>query len=85
MIIAVNGKELDTADVLLEMIEDSSVGDTLELTLFRIESAGGKYSTSEFKVKATLVEETNENVEETTTRGVYGNSDYYGYGFDFGF
>ncbi|MBQ8027329.1 MAG: trypsin-like peptidase domain-containing protein [Clostridia bacterium] len=84
MITAVNGKDLDTADVLLETIEDSSVGDVIELTLFRIETVGGKYSTSEFKVKATLIEETNySGAEETTTHGVYGNDE--GFGYDFGF
>ncbi len=84
MITAVNGKKLDTADVLLETIEKSKVGDVLELSIFRIETTGGKYSTSEFKVKAKLVEEKNTpKEEETTTRGVYGNDG--GYGFDFGF
>ncbi len=85
MITAVNGKKLDTADVLLEIIEDSSVGDELELSLFRIESVGGKYSTNEFKVKIKLIEEKNTgSAEETTTHGVYGN-DGYDFGFDFGF
>lgn len=84
MIIAVNGKDLDTPDVLLELIEDSSVGDTIELTLFRIETVGGRYSTSEFKVKVKLIEDNNTPVqEETTTRGVYGNDG--GFSFDFGF
>ncbi len=83
MIIAVNGKELDTPDVLLELIEESSVGDVIELTLFRIDSTGGKYNTSEFKVKVKLVEDNNSRPEETTTRGVYGNED--GFSFDFGF
>ncbi len=85
MITAVNGKKLDTADVLLETIEDSSVGDELELSIFRIESVGGKYSTNEFTVKVKLIEEKNTGyVEETTTHGVYGN-DGYDFGFDFGF
>lgn len=83
MITAVNGKELDTADVLLEKIEQSKVGDVLELSIFRIETNGGRYSTSEFKVKVALIEETNKKEAETTTRGVYGNEG--GYGFDFGF
>lgn len=86
MITAVNGKDLDTADVLLEIIEKSSVGDELELSLFRIERTGGRYATSEFKVKVKLIEEKNTGKEETTTHGVYGNDDYgYGFDFDFGF
>ncbi len=89
MIISVNGKDLDKADVLLEMIEDSSVGDVLTLELFRITTSGGRYHTEELTVKAKLVEENNTKVEETTTAGVYGNDDYgfggYDFGFDFGF
>ncbi len=85
MITAVNGKELDTADVLLEKIEKSKVGDVLELSIFRIESTGGRYSTSEFKVKVALIEETNKKEVETTTRGVYGNEGNYGFDFGFGF
>ncbi len=85
MITAVNGKELDTADVLLEKIEQSKVGDVLELSVFRIENTGGRYSTSEFKVKVALIEETNKKEVETTTRGVYGNDGNYGFDFGFGF
>lgn len=86
MITAVNGKDLDTADVLLEVIEKSSVGDELELSLFRIERSGGRYVTSDFKVKVKLIEEKNTGKEETTTHGVYGSDDYgYGFDFDFGF
>lgn len=88
MIIAVNGKNLDKPDVLLETIEDSSVGDVLTLKLFRITTSGGRYQTKELEVKATLIEETNSKAEETTTAGVYGNDNYnygYNYGFDFGF
>ncbi len=89
MIISVNGKDLDKADVLLETIEDSSVGDVLTLKLFRITTTGGRYHTEELTVKAKLIEENNTKVEETTTAGVYGNEDYgfggYDFGFDFGF
>ncbi len=80
MIISVNGKDLDKADVLLEAIEDSSVGDVLTLELFRITSSGGRYQTSEFEVKATLIEENNTVKEEPTTAGVYGNDSYGNYG-----
>lgn len=76
MIISVNGKDLDKADVLLETIEDSSVGDVLTLKLFRITSSGGRYQTSEFEVKATLIEEKNVAKEEVTTAGVYENDNY---------
>ena len=89
MIISVNDKDLDKADVLLEIIEDSSVGDVLTLELFRITTSGGRYHTEELTVKAKLIEENNTTVEETTTAGVYGNDGYgyggYDFGFDFGF
>lgn len=93
MIISVNGKDLDKPDVLLEIIEDSSVGDVLTLELFRISSSGGRYQTETLTVKAKLIEETNVKIEETTTAGVYSNEGYgnYGsyfddfFGFDFGF
>lgn len=74
MITAVNGKKLDKADVLLEEIENSKVGDKLKLKLFRITLVNGKYQTSELEVEATLIEETNEKTEEQTTQGVYGNN-----------
>ncbi len=57
MITAVNGRNLDTPDVLLELIEQSAVGDELELSIFRIESVGGRYTTEEFTVKVKLIEE----------------------------
>lgn len=85
MIISVNGKDLDKPDVLLEIIEDSSVGDVLTLKLFRITTSGGRYNTEELTVKAKLIEENNTKVEETTTAGVYGNEDYGFGGYDFGF
>lgn len=58
MITAVNGKNLDTPDVLLETIENSKVGDKLELKIFRINS---DYSTEEFTVKVKLIEENSRN------------------------
>ncbi len=54
MIIAVDGKELTTADVLLERIDKGKVGDTMTLTLCRVNS---NYSISKFDVTITLVED----------------------------
>ena len=69
LIIAVNGKNLDTASVLLEIIDKGKVGDTLTLTLCRVNSS---YQITEFKVKVRLVEDkgttsSNSSVTETTT------------------
>lgn len=54
MIIAVNGKELTTADVLLELIDKGKVGDTMTLTLCRVNS---NYTVNKFDVTITLVED----------------------------
>lgn len=78
MIIAVNGEELTTADVLLEKIEECKVGDKLTLTLCRVNS---NYTTETFDVEATLVEDKSGSVaEETTTAVQYVNPfDFFGY------
>ena len=71
MITAVNGKKMDKADVLLETIANSKVGDTLTLSIFRIQVQGGRYATSTFDVKVKLIEETNnQSDEEETTRAL---------------
>lgn len=86
MIIAVNGKPLDDASLLSEIIEESDVGDKLTLTLVRIYD---DYSSEEIEVVATLVEDRGDTVikeeEETTNRYPYsgnGNEDYYGSFFE---
>ncbi len=76
MIIAVNGKELTTADVLLELIDKGSVGDKLTLTLCRVNS---DYSLDEFDVDVTLVED--KGTTETTTTQPYIDPFDYFYGF----
>lgn len=68
LIIAVNGKNLDTASVLLEIIDNAKVGDKLKLKLCRVSS---NYQLSEFEVEVTLVEDKGNGVvtatEEPTT------------------
>lgn len=76
MIIAVNGKKLTTADVLLELIDKGSVGDKLTLTLCRVNS---DYSLDEFDVDVTLVED--KGTTETTTTQPYIDPFDYFYGF----
>ncbi len=63
MIIAVNGKELTTADVLLELIDNGKVGDTMTLTLCRVNS---NYTISKFDVSITLVEDKGGSKVEAT-------------------
>ena len=59
IITAVNGKDLETTDILLEAIENAKVGDTLELTVCKI----GRSSTitKTFNVKVKLVEDKGQN------------------------
>ena len=63
MIIAVNGRELTTADVLLELIDKGKVGDTMTLTLCRVNS---NYSVDKFDVTITLVEDRSGSMVEET-------------------
>ena len=70
LIVAVNGKDLDTASVLLEVIDKGSVGDTLTLKLIRVNQ---EWQTSELTVKVKLVEDkgitlpSTQDQTETTT------------------
>lgn len=79
MITAVNGKHLDTPDVLLEAIDKASVGDTMELSLFRITATGGRYETSEFKIKVKLVEEKNDGADEPETTTMFDINKFFGF------
>ncbi|MEG1834614.1 MAG: trypsin-like peptidase domain-containing protein [Oscillospiraceae bacterium] len=66
LIIKVNGKELESASELPELIEKSKVGDVLTLTLCRVDN---KYNTTEFEVKAALIEDKGTTtIGETTTQ-----------------
>ncbi|MBQ3137790.1 MAG: trypsin-like peptidase domain-containing protein [Clostridia bacterium] len=75
LIIGVNGKDMKDSSVLLDLIETGAVGDTLTLTLCRIESR--TYKTSTFDVTITLVEDKGSSAEEETTTEVYGDGGYY--------
>ena len=82
MIIAVNGEDLDKADVLLEKIDSGKAGDKLKLTIGRINN---DYTVQKFDVEVTLVEDKGSATpeEETTQPNLYPfGSD--GFGFNFG-
>ena len=68
MIIAVDGKPLTTADVLLERIDNGKVGDKMTLTLCRVKS---DYTIEEFDVEVTLVEDRGGSEPVTTTQAYY--------------
>lgn len=76
MIIKVNGKDMETQDVLLDTIEDSKVGDEITLTICRVDS---NYNISTFDVDVKLVEDSNVSEPEQET-----NNNNYGFGFPFG-
>jgi serine protease Do len=78
LIIAVNGKDMDDSSVLLDLIDTGAVGDTLTLTLCRIEQR--TYKTTTFDVTITLVEDKGDAQEEepTTTAPSYNGDYYYG-------
>ena len=77
MITAVNGKDLTTADVLLELIDNGKVGDKLTLTICRVSS---NYEIETFDVEATLVEDRGDSVQTTTQRVIDPFEYFYGNG-----
>ncbi len=82
IITAVNGKKLDTTDVLLEQIEKAKVGDQLTLTVCRLSNSGNISKTFTAKVK--LVEDKGDNIipqEEPTTEAMDPFSYFEGFGY----
>lgn len=81
LIVAVNGEDMDDSSVLLDLIETGAVGDTLTLTLCRIESR--TYKTSTFDVTITLVEDKGATQQEATEPATqYQDDGYYRGGSD---
>lgn len=80
LIVAVNGKKMDTSDVLLDLIDTGAVGDTLTLTLCRIQSRS--YETTTFDVTVQLVENKG-SVTTTTQAQTLPQQDNYGSFEDF--
>lgn len=60
MIIKVNGEDMENQDVLLDAIENSAVGDTITLTICRVDS---NYNISTFDVEVKLVEDSSVSEE----------------------
>ena len=80
MIVAVNGKDLEDASYLPELIEKSDVGDTIRLSLIRINR---DYTYKEFEVEVKLVEDRGDTVvEEETTAPSQNGDDYFRDYFD---
>ncbi len=64
MIIGVNGRDLDTQDVLTEELEKSKVGDTMVLEICRVDA---NYNISTFEVKVKLVSDSSVSEKEEVT------------------
>ena len=79
MITKANGKDLDNVNVLADMIEESSVGDEITLTICRVDTKNN-YSISEFEVTVQLVEDKGSTSEEATQNSYYNPFGAYGYG-----
>lgn len=80
IITGVNGKKLDSTDILLEAIENSKVGDTIKLSVCRLSNSGT--ISQKFEVKAELVEDKGEtaSTQEPETDPF---SSYFGNGFGY--
>lgn len=78
MIVAVNGEDMTTPDVLLEKIDNGRVGDKLVLSICR---ANSDYSLQSFEVTVLLIEDKGSSVPSTTTTTVFNPFDNYGFGF----
>ena len=78
MIIGVNGKPMDSSDVLLDLIDTGAVGDTLTLNLCRVDNR--TYKITKFDVTITLVEDKGDTTEPEETTESAGNYDYGGAG-----
>lgn len=81
IITGVDGKSLDTTDILLEKIEGSKVGDTLTLSICRLTNSG--QVASKFDVEITLIEDTGENIIPETQPVTDPFSDFFGGGFGY--
>lgn len=79
IIIAVNGQELDSTDILLEAIENGKVGDTLKLTICRLTSSGAV--DSKFNVNVKLIEDKGTNTVEQTEPATDDFSSFFPFGY----
>lgn len=81
LIIAVNGQKMDSSNILLDMIDTGAVGDTLTLTLCRIQNRS--YEISTFDVTVKLVEDKGSITTTTQAATLPQQDDYYSNFSDF--
>ena len=75
MIVAVNGKDMKDSGMLADMIEDMSAGDSITLTIVRVNT--DNWSQTEKDVKVTLVEDRG-LTDPASAENADDNSGYYG-------
>ena len=75
LIIAVNGQNMETADILLDKIENGKVGDKLKLTLCRIDEK--TYDVKKFDVEVTLIEDKGTSEEEEQQQPTQSYEDFF--------
>ena len=81
IITGVNGKALDSTDILLEVIEDSKVGDTITLSVCRLNNSGA--ISTKFDAKVKLVEDKGETAVPQQEQTTDPFSSYFGNGFGY--
>ncbi len=81
IITSVNGKALDSTDILLEAIENSQVGDTLTLSVCRLNNSGAV--STKFDIKVKLVEDKGETATPQQEQTTDPFSSYFGNGFGY--
>ena len=81
IITGVNGKALESTDILLEVIEDSKVGDTITLSVCRLNNSGAV--STKFDAKVKLVEDKGETAVPQQEQTTDPFSSYFGNGFGY--
>ena len=81
IITGANGKALESTDILLEVIEDSKVGDTITLSVCRLNNSGAV--STKFDAKVKLVEDKGETAAPQQEQTTDPFSSYFGNGFGY--
>lgn len=81
IITGVNGKALDSTDILLEVIENGKVGDTITLSVCRLNNSGAV--SNKFDAKVKLIEDKGETATPQQEQTTDPFSSYFGNGFGY--
>lgn len=81
IITSVNGKALDSTDILLEVIENGKVGDTITLSVCRLNNSGAV--STKFDAEVKLIEDKGETATPQQEQTTDPFSSYFGNGFGY--